>query len=33
MGALLLFAVAGVLYIVRRRHPPRIIRRVVRVVG
>jgi sigma-E factor negative regulatory protein RseC len=33
VGALLLFAVAGALYAVRRRHPPRIIRRVVRVVG
>jgi sigma-E factor negative regulatory protein RseC len=32
-GALLLFAVAGALYLFRRRHPPRIIRRVVRVVG
>jgi sigma-E factor negative regulatory protein RseC len=32
-GALLLFAVAGILYLVRRRHPPRIIRRVVRVAG
>jgi sigma-E factor negative regulatory protein RseC len=31
-GALLLFAVAGALYLVRRRHPPVIIRRVVRVV-
>jgi sigma-E factor negative regulatory protein RseC len=32
-GALLFFAVAGALYLIRRRHPPRIIRRVVRVVG
>jgi sigma-E factor negative regulatory protein RseC len=31
-GALLLFAVAGALYLVRRSRPPRIIRRVVRVV-
>jgi sigma-E factor negative regulatory protein RseC len=32
-GALALFAVAGTLYLIRRRRPPKIIRRVVRVVG
>jgi sigma-E factor negative regulatory protein RseC len=32
VGALLLFAVAGALYVIRRRRPPEIIRRVVRVV-
>jgi sigma-E factor negative regulatory protein RseC len=31
-GALLLFAVAGALYLIRRRRPPGIARRVVRVV-
>jgi sigma-E factor negative regulatory protein RseC len=31
-GVLALFAVAGALYLVRRRHPPEILRRVVRVV-
>jgi hypothetical protein len=31
-GALALFAVAGALYLIRRRHPPEIVRRVVRVV-
>jgi sigma-E factor negative regulatory protein RseC len=33
MGALTLFAAAGALYAIRRFHPPKIIRRVVRVVG
>jgi sigma-E factor negative regulatory protein RseC len=31
-GVLLLFAVAAALYLIRRRNPPKIIRRVVRVV-
>jgi sigma-E factor negative regulatory protein RseC len=31
-GALALFAAAGTLYLIRRRRPPKIIRRVVRVV-
>jgi sigma-E factor negative regulatory protein RseC len=31
-GVLLLFAVAGALYVVRLHRPPRIIRRVIRVV-